>query len=1074
VNYRASFRRGLVRQCALLAAALTGLLVFAAAAQADFGVKPGTFESSLLNEAGVAVDPSQAGAHPAAQQVTFEVNTKNNHYPGSPDGQHPPSGPFPDPDGQLKTTIVELPPGLIGDPRAVPCCEQRDFPPQFFAGISRCPTDAQVGVASLALGAGSGQLPSEQVVPVYNLVPPKGVIARLGFVEVVPVVIDITLRTGGDYGIDATASNLSQTPNIYATRVTLWGAPADESHDGERFLSGARSPGNPEGSGNPLPSDQSRRPFMTNPTRCGVDLTTGLSVDSWETPGSFVSYISSPLSFTGCAQIEFEPTIEASPTTILGDAPTGFNFHLHIPQHEALSTNEVQSLTVLATEGTFNLSFEGDTTPDMPLNAPVGLVQFFLEGLPSIGTGNVGVTGGPGNETGTTPYAIAFRGALARTDVEELTVADGSTPLQITNSGGTVPGQASIATTNPGMPEGSVGSESATAELRDAVVTLPEGMTVNPPSAAVLDACSMEQVGMSSAGVANESPVSCPDASILGKATVVTPPIDHPLPGIVYLARQNENPFNSLLAMYLVIDDPESGILIKLPGKIEADPNTGRLTVSFRENPQLPVEDLSLSLFEGPHASLKTPQTCGVHTVTSTMTPWTAPEGAVATPTSSFAVGGACSSTEASAPSRYSFTAGTVDPTSKAFTPFTLELSRPDGTQPLSRIDATLPPGLLAKLAGVPYCPDAALAAAAAKSGRAELASPSCPAASKVGSVEVGAGAGSAPLYVSGSAYLAGPYKGAPLSLAVVTPAVAGPFDLGTVVVRNALNIDPETAQVHAVSDPLPTILQGIPLDLRSIAIKLDRPEFTLNPTNCNPLAITGAATSFFDQSASLASPFQVDECGRLSFKPKLAISLKGATGRTGHPALKAVLTYPKQGAYANVARAQVNLPHSEFLDQGNIGKTCTKVLLAQHACPAKSIYGRAKAWSPLLDKPLAGPVYLVGGYGYKLPALVAELAGQIRVLLVGKVDTGKNKGIRNTFEAVPDAPVERFVLEMKGGKQYGLLENSEDLCQGNQVAGAAFTAQNGTVLDLQAKIANSCGKGKTKGSGANGPGKKR
>jgi hypothetical protein len=289
------------------------------------------------------------------------------------------------------------------------------------------------------------------------------------------------------------------------------------------------------------------------------------------------------------------------------------------------------------------------------------------------------------------------------------------------------------------------------------------------------------------------------------------------------------------------------------------------------------------------------------------------------------------------------------------------------------------------------------------------------------------------------------------------------------------LNVDPVSAQVDAVSDPLPTILQGIPLDLRSIQVKLERPQFTLNPTNCEPFAITGAATSVFGQSVSLSSHFQVDECGALKFKPSLKLSLTGSTRRIGHPALKAVLTYPKHGAYANIARAQVNLPHSEFLDQGNLNRTCTRPVLLEGRCPATSIYGKARAWTPLLEAPLEGPVYLVGGFGYKLPALVAELDGQIRVVLVGKIDIGKNKGIRNTFEAVPDAPVERFVLELKGGKRYGLLENSEDLCARPQRTIARFTAQNGLVDQTKPLIANRCGKGKKKSTKTTGgKGKKR
>jgi hypothetical protein len=289
---------------------------------------------------------------------------------------------------------------------------------------------------------------------------------------------------------------------------------------------------------------------------------------------------------------------------------------------------------------------------------------------------------------------------------------------------------------------------------------------------------------------------------------------------------------------------------------------------------------------------------------------------------------------------------------------------------------------------------------------------------------------------------------------------VAGPFDLGIVVDRVALNVDQYTAQIHAVADPLPTIREGIPLDVRSIELKLDRPSFTLNPTSCEVKAIDGTVSTQAGQSASLNNRFQVGECGRLAFKPKLALELKGATKRTGLPAVKATVTYPKGGSYANIARAQVALPHSEFLEQGNLNSTCTKPVVQAGNCPASTIYGKAKAWTPLLEKPLEGPVFLVGGYGYKLPALVAELNGQIRFLLVGKVDTVKGGGIRTTFEAVPDAPVEKFALELKGGKKYGLLINSEDICQKKQVAQASFTAQNGKTLRLKRTISNSCTRG--------------
>jgi hypothetical protein len=391
-----------------------------------------------------------------------------------------------------------------------------------------------------------------------------------------------------------------------------------------------------------------------------------------------------------------------------------------------------------------------------------------------------------------------------------------------------------------------------------------------------------------------------------------------------------------------------------------------------------------------------------------------------------------------------------------------IKLARKDGEQALTRLDFTLPPGLTGRLAGIPYCSEQAIAAAQGKSGKAEQASASCPAASELGTVDTSAGVGSEPIHVGGHVYLAGPYEGAPLSSVVITPAVAGPFDLGNVVVRAPLYVNPETAQITAKSDEIPHILRGIPLQLRSVEIKLTRQEFTLNPTSCEPMTVGSSMKGLNGGSAGPSSRFQVGNCQALPFKPNLKLQLKGATKRVGHPALKAVLT-AKPGE-ANIGRAQVNLPHGEFLDQGNLNKTCTKPVLLAGNCPASSVYGKATAWTPLLDKPLEGPVYLVGGYGYKLPALVADLNGQIRVTLVGKVDSGPNKGIRNTFEVVPDAPVSRFVLEMKGGKKYGLLENSENLCKAKKAkrrAIARFTGQNGKVAAFKPVVQNQCGKAK-------------
>jgi hypothetical protein len=609
------------------------------------------------------------------------------------------------------------------------------------------------------------------------------------------------------------------------------------------------------------------------------------------------------------------------------------------------------------------------------------------------------------------------------------------------------------------------------ADLRKTVVILPEGLVLNPSSANGLDACSEAQIGYlgksEGADSFSDEAASCPPAARIGTVEVDTPLIDHPLPGSVYVAMPGENPFNSLLAIYIAVHDPRTGVVVKLAGHVEPDPATGRLTTIFEETPQTPFEDFRLDFFGGAGAALRTPAVCGNYATDSVMTPWSAPEsGAPVSWSDPYAItkapgGGACPTSPAALPNAPSFHAGTVAPIAAAFSPLVMSLKREDGSQEFSQLTLTPPPGLLGRLAGIPYCPEAALAAAAAKSGKAEKANPSCPAASQVGTVTVGAGAGPAPYYTTGRAYLTGPYKGAPLSLAIITPATAGPYDLGTVVVRTALHVDPETAGITAVSDIIPHILQGIPLDVRSIAVRIDRPQFTLNPTNCDPLSFGGRLQSTLGQSAALSDRFQVGECGALGFKPKLSLRLFGKTNRGAHPALRAVLAMP--AGNANIASTSVALPHSEFLEQAHIRTICTRVQFAAKECPAGSIYGHVTATSPLVDYPLEGPVYLRSS-SHKLPDLVLALHGPpsqpVEIDAVGRVDSVRG-GIRTRFEAVPDAPLSKLVLEMQGGAK-GLLVNSRDVCASANRARIKLTAQNGKLSEIEPALKDGkCGKHK-------------
>jgi hypothetical protein len=598
------------------------------------------------------------------------------------------------------------------------------------------------------------------------------------------------------------------------------------------------------------------------------------------------------------------------------------------------------------------------------------------------------------------------------------------------------------------LPEGLRSSD-----LREAVVTLPEGMTINPASAGGLDSCTEAQIGLGS-----DSEPTCPPGSRIGSLQVKSPLLEEELTGSVFLARQGQNKFGSLLALYLVIEDPARGVLVKVPGKVELDPSSGRLVTTFEDTPQLPISTLHVTFLGGPRAALMTPSACGTYTTTGVFSPWsgTAP----ITASDSFRI---TSGPEGSACPSGGFDprveAGTANPAAAQYSPLELRIARPDGSQRLGAVAVTLPKGMLANLSGIPYCPDAALAAipTAEGSAAAEFGSPSCPAASRVGSVAVSAGAGSNPFWEkTGSAYLAGPYKGAPLSLAIVTPALAGPFDLGNVVVRTALQVDPATAVVTAQSDPLPTILHGVPLDLRELRVTLDRADFTLNPTSC-------AAGEFATTIASVAGavahprvPFAATSCAGLGFAPKLSLQLKGGTRRGAFPALRATLKAPP--GQANIGRVSVALPHSEFLEQGHIGTVCTRVQFAADSCPARSVYGYARAFTPLLSEPLEGPVYLRSS-NHKLPDLVAVLAGQIDIELDGRIDS-VHGGIRTTFESVPDAPVSKFVMNLQGGKK-SLLVNSADTCSGNHRALVRMVGQNGKGYTSRPQLTAGCGKKK-------------
>jgi hypothetical protein len=610
-------------------------------------------------------------------------------------------------------------------------------------------------------------------------------------------------------------------------------------------------------------------------------------------------------------------------------------------------------------------------------------------------------------------------------------------------------------------------------EPKKAVVTLPEGMSVNPSFAEGASVCTQAQY--ESEQLKTKAGAGCPEASKLGSIHVLTPLLEEPVEGSLYLAAPYENPFGTLAAVYLVGRAQERGVLVKQAGKVEFNSDTGRITSTFEGLPPVPFSSFKLHFREGARAPLATPAACGEYQTTARFTPFSAQDDSEAVETTgSFQIergsdGGACPA-GGLPPFKPGLIAGSINPIAGRFTPFNVRLFRTDAEQEINRFSIKLPPGIVGKLAGVPFCPESGIAGAISRTGphggQEEIESPSCPAASEIGHSLAGSGVGSALAHVPGKLYLAGPYHGSAISLVAITAAKAGPFDLGTVVIRNAFRVDPETAEVFldaTGSDPIPHIIKGVPVHLRDIRAYTDRPEFVLNPTNCKRTStastLLGSGLDFSseadDRPVTVSTPFQVADCAALPFKPRLSLKLKGGTRRGSHPALTATLRMNGIGE-AGVRKAQVVLPKSEFIENAHFNTICTRVVFKQgvhpgEKCPAGSIYGKAVAKTPLLDEPLTGPVFLRSSE-HQLPDVVAALHnGEIDIVLVGRVDSVKGR-LRNTFEATPDAPVSSFVVSLLGGKK-GLFVNSTNLCKGTHRAEANFTGQNGKQWNKKPEV---------------------
>jgi hypothetical protein len=585
-------------------------------------------------------------------------------------------------------------------------------------------------------------------------------------------------------------------------------------------------------------------------------------------------------------------------------------------------------------------------------------------------------------------------------------------------------------------------------ELRGATVVLPPGFSINPNAADGKTACTDLEARF---GTTEEA--QCPEFAKVGSLEIDSSALPAPIPGYVYLGQPVPG---NRYRVFLTANGFATHI--KLAGTASPDIQTGQLTIVFQNLPQSPLTAFNMHFFGSERGLLATPTQCGTYPVTSTFTPW---DSSIPPQTSTQFFKIESGPNDAPCPGAIrsfapGFAAYSSSTTAGSHSPFTVNLTRADGDQNLTGVNVTTPPGFSATLKGIPYCSEAAIAAASGGtySGFSQLTNPSCPGASQIGTAVIGVGAGTHPVYLDAKVYLAGPYKGAPLSLVVITPAVSGPYDLGSVLVRAALEVDPLTAEVTALSDRFPQIIEGVPLRLRSIRVALDRANFALNPTNCDPLAVE--ANAFGDQGgrAGLAAHFQVTNCAALPFSPQLSLRLSGGVRRRGHPAIHAVFsTGPGE---ANPSSIAVTLPSNELLDNAHIDTVCTKVDFAKQACPAGAMLGHAEVTTPLLDRPLQGPAYLRSSGG-GLPDLALDLGGQFHIEAVARIDA-VNGGLRTTFSTVPDVPLGTVALDLLGGSK-GLIQNSESLCGGKFKAKVLLSGQNGRRLSGQVPMRAACGR---------------
>ena len=929
-----------------------------ATAGPGFGIK--NFEVSFLNEDGTP--DIQAGSHPFKMVTNLAFNTRVLPRETTADSLY-----VTEPDGTVKDVIVDLPPGLVGDPNATAAkCTLKQLDTSKPGATTteaenECPAESKVGELEVEFGDetefGGGKdatqlLPIKE--PVFNMVAPHGVAAQFAGHFITPnAFINSGVLAGGDYPVQASVIDAPALAPVVTSRLTIFGVPG---------------------------SSEPRKPLLTLPTACNGPLKSTVSTDSYQHPGTHLPdgepSLEDPnwvkantlthdaaghaLALTGCSQLLFPPTITVKPDVSNASSSSGLTVGVHVSQKAALN--------------------------------PEGL------------------------------------------------------------------------------------AESA---LRDTTVALPLGVAINPAGADGLEACSEGLAGFLGFKEFNpefepgdrtptfspdpveslQSGVSfCPDGSKIGTVKLKTPLLANPLEGAVYLASQEANPFGSLVAMYMFIEDPVSGTVVKLTGEVQlcefagqvrsgvSCAGPGQIVTTFKNTPELPFEDLELHFFGGERAPLTTPSRCGTYTTQATFVPWDG-NGPVNT-SSPFQVtsgpnGSACPG--GSLPFSPSLTAGSTNINAGSFSPFTMTMSREDGEQNLQAVSLKMPPGLSGLLSGVKLC------------GEAEANAGTCGPESEIGETTVSVGVGDSPFSVKGGkVYITGPYRGAPFGLSIVNPAKAGPYDLGKVIVRAKIEVDPITAALTITSDnegpyKIPQYLKGIPLQVKHVNVTITRPGFTFNPTNCNKMEIGGSLSAVEGATSALAVPFQATNCASLAFAPKFAVSTSGKTSKANGASLNVKLTYPEApfGSQANIARVKVDLPKQLPSRLTTLQKACTAAQFKANpaGCPAASVVGHAKAITPLIPVPLEGPAYFVSNGSEAFPNLIVVLQGYgVTIDLVGDTFISKAGITSSTFKTVPDAPVGSFELILPQGKFSALAANG-NLCTSKLAMPTEFVAQNGAVI---------------------------